>query len=666
MADSKNRFACALACYQAGQTERARSYLQILLDGDPSDSSAWHLLGLTEYMEGHAETAIDRFARAISIEPMKADFHNDLAVAYGSLERYDDALAILQRATELDPGHFAALKNLGDLLRHKGSLDQALACYGRAMDLDPEDAELHYVIGDACYKLSRLDEACASFLRAVDRDPQLANAYTYLGTISKFKSEPAAAIAFYERALAIAPTNTLRYLSATVLPIICSSTEEKYHYRNRLIAGIKSLLNQGFQLDPIVEDMPVTFFLAYQGENDREVYELLGDLCAGASRDLTSSQGPRVSGGRIRVGFVSSHLNDHSVGVLWRGLVANLDRTRFHVHVFSLSPQQDYVAEFLKNACESYVQLPVALSAAREQIAAECMDLLFYTDIGMDPAVYALASSRLAPVQCTSWGHPVTSGLRTIDYYISSDLLESAGAEQHYTEELVRLKSLGVYVYRPHLPEFTRTRADYGLAAGNHIYGCLQSLFKLHPEFDDILAGILRSDPEGIIVLPGGHVPHWDTLLLRRLSRAMPDVTDRVKIIPRLSYDDYMQLTSLVDVLLLPPDFGGGRTSYEAFTVGTPIVTLPSLFLRGRITYALYQILGIPDCVASCGSEYIDIAVRLATDKNHQSRIRAAIRDRSARLFEDIHAVREIESFLADAVEKVRWGESRSAVDSRS
>src|SRR4029450_11889657 len=104
-----------------------------------------------------------------------------------------------------------------------------------------------------------------------------------------------------------------------------------------------------------------------------------------------------------------------------------------------------------------------------------------------------------------------------------------------------------------------------------------------------------------VIVLPSGHVPHWDTLLIRRLSRSIPDATDRVKIIPRLSYDDYMLLTSLVDVLLLPPDFGGGRTSYEAFTVGTPIVTLPSPFLRGRITYALYRILGIPDCVASCG-----------------------------------------------------------------
>src|SRR5262245_30563554 len=124
----------------------------------PISSSAWHLLGVTEYLEGHPEKAIDHIARAISIEPTRAEFHNDLAVAYGSLQRYDDALASLQRATQLNPEYFAALKNLGDLLRHKGSLDDALACYSRAMDLDSEDAELHYVIGDAYYRLSRLDE----------------------------------------------------------------------------------------------------------------------------------------------------------------------------------------------------------------------------------------------------------------------------------------------------------------------------------------------------------------------------------------------------------------------------------------------------------------------------------------------------------------------------
>src|SRR5207249_11828374 len=78
--------------------------------------------------------------------------------------------------------------------------------------------------------------------------------------------------------------------------------------------------------------------------------------------------------------------------------------------------------------------------------------------------------------------------------------------------------------------------------------------------------------------------------------------------------DDLLRLTSLCDVMLDPIHFGGGNTSYEAFAFGVPIVTLPSRFLRGRITKAQYDLLGIDDCIATSPEHYIDIANRLGTD----------------------------------------------------
>ena len=74
-----------------------------------------------------------------------------------------------------------------------------------------------------------------------------------------------------------------------------------------------------------------------------------------------------------------------------------------------------------------------------EQVAATELDVLFYADIGMDPTTYFLAFSRLAPVQCVTWGHPVTTGIPNIDDYLSSDVFEAPGAEAHYTERLIRL-----------------------------------------------------------------------------------------------------------------------------------------------------------------------------------------------------------------------------------
>src|SRR6185437_8243427 len=85
------------------------------------------------------------------------------------------------------------------------------------------------------------------------------------------------------------------------------------------------------------------------------------------------------------------------------------------------------------------------LPRAVEQISQQAFDILLYADIGMDLLSYYLAFARLAPVQCTTWGHPVTSGISQIDYFISSQELEPADADSHYSEKLVKLSSPPTY-----------------------------------------------------------------------------------------------------------------------------------------------------------------------------------------------------------------------------
>ena len=58
----------------------------------------------------------------------------------------------------------------------------------------------------------------------------------------------------------------------------------------------------------------------------------------------------------------------------------------------------------------------------------------------MDKLTIQLASMRLAPIQLCSFGHPETSGLRTIDYYISSELLETTESQSFYSEKLINFQ----------------------------------------------------------------------------------------------------------------------------------------------------------------------------------------------------------------------------------
>ena len=87
-------------------------------------------------------------------------------------------------------------------------------------------------------------------------------------------------------------------------------------------------------------------------------------------------------------------------------------------------------------------------AAWRQAISDAAPHVLLYPEVGMDMIVGWLAAQRLAPVQCVAWGHPETTGMPTIDYFLSSDFMEPPDAATHYTESLVRMPHLG-HISRP-------------------------------------------------------------------------------------------------------------------------------------------------------------------------------------------------------------------------
>ena len=343
----------------------------------------------------------------------------------------------------------------------------------------------------------------------------------------------------------------------------------------------------------------------------------------------------------IRVGFLSAYFRDHTIGRLNLGRIQHLDRERFEVVVLAAHAADDPVARAFEAAADRFVRVPRAVAAARELIAAQELDVLVFTDVGMDALTSTLAHSRMAPVQMTTWGHPVTTGSRAMDVFLSSALLETEDAAAHYTERLVRPPTLCTHYARPHRPE-----GDLALPDGTR-YVCPQTLFKFHPDFDGVLAGILRGDPDGRLLLIEGRVPHWTALLRERIARVMPDVADRVHWLPGQPRPDYLRLLAGSDVVLDPFPFGGGNSSYEAFAMGTPIVTLPGAFLRGNITAALYAKAGVGDYVAASPEAYVEIALRTAAE-------RARLGEEVDVLFGDEAEVRDFEDVLASVAASAR------------
>jgi protein O-GlcNAc transferase len=329
-----------------------------------------------------------------------------------------------------------------------------------------------------------------------------------------------------------------------------------------------------------------------------------------------------------------------------------LDRQKVEVVVFSTRAAEDDIGRFIAEHCDSFVLLPKTLSAARATVAAAEIDVLVYSDIGMEPFTYFLAFSRLAPVQCVTWGHPTTTGIAAIDYFISGRDLESAdpiAAQQHYSEELVRLSSPPTYLY-PIQQSTVAARPDLSFLAGANIYACVQLPLKIVPEMDRVFIDILRRDPKAVVVFID-IVPRPTAILRERLTRADAACADRIHFLPRLDQNAFLELLKAAHVILDTIHFSGGISSAEALGVGKAVVTCPHPdLMAGRVTYAYYRQMGMDDCIAVDLDDYVAKAVRLGTDGDYRETIEQKIRERCDRLFRQEGVVREFEAFFEDAV----------------
>ena len=276
------------------------------------------------------------------------------------------------------------------------------------------------------------------------------------------------------------------------------------------------------------------------------------------------------------------------------------------------------------------------------------LDVLIYPELGMNGRTYALAALRLAPVQCAGWGHPVTSGLPTVDYFLSCGAMEPEDAGAHYVESLVRLPGLGTRYSKPDVGR-TLTRADLGLPEEAHLYLFPHPPHKIHPENDALLAGILSADPEGMLVLCESVTPEHGPLLRRRLATALEArgvARDRLRVLPHLPRGSYLEANRLCDVMLDATRWSGGNTTLDALAAGLPVVTRRGRFMRGRQSASMLEIMGLQELIAGSDEEFVAMALRLGWDRAWRDDVSRRIAETRERLFGNHAPVMALASFL--------------------
>ncbi len=389
------------------------------------------------------------------------------------------------------------------------------------------------------------------------------------------------------------------------------------------------------------------FRLAYHGRNDLHLQSMRGDWLASLVQPLTPSLGTRAAdrGKKIRVAFVSKHIRDCTVGQYFKHFFTDLARPSddvIEVFIYACGTR-DVVTDDVQASVAQLKQFAAGNTAVLEiahAIAADAPDVLIYPEIGMEPMIEKLAAMRLAPLQCMLWGHPVTSGLPTIDVFFSAEALEPANAQTHYRERLQLLPGLGTGYPQPPRPS-ALTRQELGLPENVPLVVCAQSPFKWSPAFTHAVAEILARTPNSRLIVFDGPAGNRKSAFDRYLEHFFRpyDVNVKARVIrmPQRSRTDFLSVLSNCDIALDTFGFSGGNTSLDSLSVGLPVVTLPGEFMRGRQTFAMLRMLPAmvhSELIATDAADFASRAVKLLREQSVRDALRTAIQSHAHLLFD--------------------------------
>ena len=334
-------------------------------------------------------------------------------------------------------------------------------------------------------------------------------------------------------------------------------------------------------------------------EAERPVKEKINQLIQSACESVVIRNRPRAN--RIAV-ITNRWLADTSVYRSLQPFVAALadDYELTLVHL-GPEPAEGEVLEDGLFADVRRVQLQ-GEGIAMEAVADNDFQLVYYPDVGMMPESIYLANLRLAPIQVTGYGHPVSTFGSRIDYFIGSadvELAEEAGA--NYSERLVLIPGLGA---DPVWPDY---QAQHPANETDEVVvNCPWTPMKINHPLLVALREVIRRGGRKVVFqfFPGTGVA--------RLSAFVPFCRDlesvlgagHVRVVPRCARNQYMQQMETADLSADSYPFGGYNTIVDSLYLGKPIVTWEGTKFYNRAAAELLRRVGLEELIATSAEEY--------------------------------------------------------------
>ena len=661
---SQEKINTLLKYYQNGQLSTAENLALSLTKEFPKHPFGWKVLGVILLDVDRKIEALSAIQRAVEIAPQDAGTHNNLGNILKGMLRFEDAEISFKQSIKLNPKSALSHNNLGIMLKETARLDEAKTSFEQAIRVNPEFAVAYNNLGLTLMDLHSYEDAQASYTQAIKLNPKLAEAYNNLGLLFVSRGMATKHLECFLKAISINPDNIVyRWNFANLQLLKIYSTYEDYKKALQKFDYELTKLNSYITTERLNKTFQVIgtcfpYYLAYFENNNRYLLEKHGKICCRVMKNwqeknlssLKNVSSNIKNKGKIKVGIISSHIRYHSVwNHFLKGVIKNLDTDKFDLHIFSLDNKSDDETESIKNRVKYFHTGLKNLTEWANKIKNSEIDIAFYPEIGMDKLTIQLASMRLAPVQLCSFGHPETSGLSTIDYYVSSEFLETAESEMFYTEKLIKLPGLGYYFEPPTLETTEINITEIGINPNLPVILCLGYPNKFSPLYDWVYVEIIKRVAGGQLIFMNDREETSEILKIRlknKMEQAGLNYEKHVIFIPGLSRQGYSALMRNADLLLDPIGFSGANTTLQAIGCGLPVVTREGRFQRTKHASAILRSLEIEELITSTEEDYIDLVEKIILDNGFRKNLKFKIKSNENYLYKNKKPIRALEIFF--------------------
>tara|TARA_B100000959_G_scaffold46743_1_gene47605 strand:+ start:84 stop:1763 length:1680 start_codon:yes stop_codon:yes gene_type:complete len=522
------------------------------------------------------------------LEQTKKNFEE--GIKFFQKKDFKKAQFYFEKTLEVAPNSSPTLENLSKSYLETGDYDKAEKILKYFISLNKENDQIAYkLLYDIYSTLNKYDELKNLTKTAINKN--------------KFDNE-------------------FQLKSSLFYPSFFNSLEEIDEIRKKFTDEVEKLIqNEKVPNLDLSEKLfqPPNFKLSYDGYDNLEINKKLIKLYKKIYPGLESIGEYSFSKNeKIKIGFISEFFSDHTIAKLFKGIIYKLNKENFEVYVFhSNKTLPGKIFNEINESVVSYnyenIILPKDFHEKVKTIRNKNLDLLLYPDIHMSTNLYYLTLLRLAKFQITSWGHPETTGNNKIDFFLSSKLMETDGYQNNFSEKVLLSNYLPMYFYKPKIT-FALKKEDM---LSRNIYFCPQSLFKMHPSFDEAIKKILHKDKKAQIFFIKDRKEILSKMFFKRLNKIMSENVDRINFIDRLTPEEFVHYCGKVSVLLDPFWFGAGNTFHESMLYGTPTVTMPTKYLKSRVVAGAYKQMQIDDApIFNNIDDYVDKCVELANQDN--------------------------------------------------